>query len=523
MFDILIKNGTVIDGTGSAMRNFDIGIKDDKIVEIGELHNERGEIEIDAKGKIVCPGFVDVNNHSDTYWQMFLEPNLESLVYQGITTIVGGNCGSSLAPLVSAKNIESIQKWVDLSKVNVDWLSTQEFFDFLEKKGLTLNFATLAGHGTMRRGVLEDEMRSPNPKELNFIKKKLTQSLEQGSLGMSTGLIYTHARMATVSELTELAEIVQKYGGVYATHIRGEAEELAESIEEAITVAEKSKVKLHISHLKAVGAKNWPKMEEAISLIERVNNKDLDISFDIYPYTNTGSVLYTFLPPWVAEGGRTMMLNRLKDPGIRAKVIAEMKASVFEYDKIEIASSGLDKTMNRRRVSELAVSQHKTAEDTVLDILIASDGRVITSAELLSENNIRQALRSPLSMIATNGAGYSLAHNDTGEMVHPRSFGTMMKIFSQYVMSEEILTWEEAVKKMTSAPAEKFGIRNRGKIEKGYFADVVILDQGKIGAGATKDDPYQYARGVEHLLINGKIILQEGEFKGGRNGRIIKR
>lgn len=523
MFDILIKNGTVIDGSGEAMREMDVGIKGDQIIEIGELHNERGDVEIDAKGKIVCPGFVDVNNHSDTYWQIFLEPNLESLVYQGITTIVGGNCGSSLAPLVSSKNIESIQKWVDLSKVNVDWLSTQEFFDFLSKKGLTLNFGTLAGHGTMRRGVLEDEMRSPNPKELNFIKKKLATSLEEGSLGMSTGLIYTHARMATVSELTELAEVVQKYGGVYATHIRGEAEELSESIEEAIAVAEKSKVKLHISHLKAVGAKNWPKMEEALATITRMSEKGLDISFDIYPYTNTGSVLYTFLPPWVAEGGRRMMLNRLQDPVIRAKVIAEMKASVFEYEKIEIASSSLDKSLNRRKISDIAISQNKTVEDAVLDILIASNGRVITSAELLSEGNIRKALQSPLSMIATNGAGYSLAHNDTGEMVHPRSFGTTMKILSQYVMGEEVLTWEEAVKKMTSYPAEKFGLKKRGKIAKGYFADVAILDQNKITANATKDNPYQYARGVEYVLVNGKIVLREGKFEGGRYGRVIKR
>ncbi len=523
MFDILIKNGTVIDGSGEAMREADVGIRADKIVEVGELHNSRGEIEIEAQGKLVCPGFVDVNNHSDTFWQMFLEPDLSSLAYQGITTIIGGNCGSSLAPLVSSKNIESIQKWIDLSKVNVDWLSTQDFFDFLEKKGLALNFATLSGHGTMRRGVLGDEMRSPNPKELNFIKKKLADSMEEGALGMSTGLIYTHARMATVTELIELAEVVRKYKGVYATHIRGEAEELSESIEEAITVAEKSKVKLHISHLKAVGAKNWPKMEEALSIIERMSKNGMEISFDIYPYTNTGSVLYTFLPPWVAEGGRNMMLNRLKDSAIRAKIIAEMKSSVFEYEKIEIASSALDKTLNKRKVSEIAASQNKTVEDTVLDILIASDGRVITSAELLSEGNIRKALRSPLSMIATNGSGYDIKHNDTGEMVHPRSFGTTMKIFSQYVMNEEVLSWEEAVRKMTAYPAEKFGIKQRGRIKEGYFADVVILDQNKISAPATKDDPYQYARGVEQLLINGKIVLQDGKYAGGRNGRVIKR
>ncbi len=522
MFDIIIKNGTVIDGTGKAMREFDIGIKGDEISEIGELHDARGEIEIDAKGKIVCPGFIDVNNHSDTFWQIFLEPNMESLLFQGITTIVGGNCGSSLAPLVSSKNIESIQKWVDLSKVNVNWLSLKEFFEFLEEKGLPLNFATLTGHATMRRGILEDEMRSPNPKELDFIKKKLTASLKDGSLGMSTGLIYTHARMATIEELTDLAVIVRKYNGVYATHIREESEELLDSIEEAISVAQKSKVKLHISHLKAVGAKNWPKMEEALAIIERMNENGMDISFDIYPYTNTGSVLYTFLPAWVSEGGRNLMLSRLRDSVIRAKVIAEMKASVFEFEKIEIASSSLDKSLNRRKIVDIAASQNSTVEEAVIDILLASNGRVITSAELLSENNIRAALRSPLSMIATNGSGYNVAHIETGEAVHPRSFGTTMKIFSKYVLDEDVLTWEEAVRKMTSYPAEKFGIKKRGKIAEGYYADVVILDRDKIAGEATTENPYQYARGVEHLFINGKAVLKDGAFVEGKSGRVIK-
>ena len=523
MFDILIKNGTVIDGSGEAMRHADVGIKDDKIVEVGELHNDKGEIEIDAKGKLVCPGFIDVNNHSDTYWQMFLEPDMPSLIHQGITTIVGGNCGSSLAPLVSSKNIESIQKWVDLSKVNVNWLSMAEFFNFLSEKGLTLNFASLSGHGTMRRGVLGDEVRSPSPKELNFIKKKLTESLKEGSLGMSTGLIYTHARMASLSELTELAEIVKKYDGIYATHIRGESEELGDSIEEAIQVAERSKVKLHISHFKAVGAKNWPKMEEALAILERVSENGMEVSFDVYPYTNTGSVLYTFLPPWVAEGGRRMMLNRLKDPIIRAKVITEMRESVFEYEKIEIASSGMDQALVHRKISEIAAFQNKSVEDAVIDILIASGGRVITSTELLSESNIRLALRSPLSMVATNGAGYDIAHAASGEMVHQRSFGTTMKVLSKYVAEEEVITWEEAVRKMTSFPAEIFGLKNRGRIQEGYFADVAVLDPESIADTSTKDDPYRYARGVEQLLINGKVVLEDRKFKGGRNGRVIKK
>lgn len=523
MLDILIRGGILVDGSGQPGRRGDVGIKGDRIAAVGELHDERGEIEINAEGRLVCPGFIDVNNHSDTYWQIFLDPDLESLLYQGVTTIVGGNCGSSLAPLASAKNIESIQKWTDLSKVNVNWLSLKEFFDFISTKSLSLNFATLVGHGTLRRGILGDQMRSPNPKELAFINSKLTEAMKDGALGMSTGLIYTHARMATLDELVDLAKTVKKYDGVYTTHLRGEADELTESIEEAVSVAEKSKVKLHVSHLKAVGAKNWPKMEDAQAMLERLAENGLDVTFDVYPYTNIGSVLYTLLPPWISEGGKKMMLGRLKDPAIRSKIIDEMRRSIFEYDKIEIASSGLDKTLTRRKITDIARAQGKSIEDAIVDILIASDGRVITSAEVLSETNIRNALRSPLSIVATNGSGYSEKHSQTGEVVHPRSFGAMIKVLAQYVQKEEVLTWEEAIRKMTGLPAEKFNLAGRGRLAKNYFADVTILNPEKLASPATADNPYQYSRGVEYVLVNGKVVLKEGVYQGVRKGRIIKK
>ncbi|OGI28429.1 MAG: hypothetical protein A2288_02825 [Candidatus Moranbacteria bacterium RIFOXYA12_FULL_44_15] len=523
MFDILIKNGMLIDGTGVPMRKADVGIKDDKIKKIGDLHDEKAEAEVDAQGLLVCPGFIDVNNHSDTFWQIFLEPDLESLVYQGITTIIGGNCGSSLAPLASPRTIESIQKWIDLKKINVDWLKAGEFFDFLDKKKFSVNFATLTGHATLRRGILEDKMRNLVPKELDFVIKMLLESLREGSLGMSTGLIYTHARLASEEELTALAEVVKKMGGVYATHIRGEKEELLNSVEEAIRIAKKSKVKLHISHLKAMGSENWPKMVQALDLIDEAKKSGVDITFDVYPYTFTGSVLYALLPAWVSEGGKNMLIHRLRDRAVRAKVISEMKESGFDYDKVEIAISPMDKTLARRKIVEIASSQGKSIEDAVLDILIASEGRVITSAEVLSEENVRKAVVHPLSIIATNGAGYNASHAVTGEMVHPRSFGTMTKIFSKYVSKEKILTWENAVKKMTSCPAEKFGIKKRGVLKEGNFADIAVLDQGKIKDLSTKENPYQYSKGVEYLLVNGKIILKEGKYLGVRNGRIIRR
>lgn len=523
MFDIIIKNGTIIDGTGRERYRADVGIKNGEIKKIGELHDERSEMEIDASDKFVCPGFIDVNNHSDSFWQIFLNPNLESLLYQGITTIIGGNCGSSLAPLVSARNIDTIQKWADIKQVNLNWLSLKEFLKTIEKKPLSVNFGTLVGHGTMRRGILGDQVRSLVYKELDFIKKSLTKSLFEGAFGVSTGLIYTHARLASTEELIDLARVVKKHQGVYTSHIRGEKEDLIEAVEEAIEVGRQTGVNLHISHLKAMGKKNWPKMDEAISLIEQAKNQGVNITFDVYPYTNTGSVLYALLPGWVSEGGKKIMIHRLKDPAIRSKVITEMKRSGFDYSKVEIAISPLNKTLARRKIVEVAASQNKSIEDAVIDILIASEGRVITSMEILSEDNIRKAIKHPLSIIATNGSGYNLSHASSGEIVHPRSFGSMIKVLTKYVREENLISWEEAINKMTGLPAEKFSISKRGKIKEKIMADIIVFDPHKLSSPASKDNPYQYSQGIDFMLINGKLTIREGEYTGEKQGKVIKK
>jgi N-acyl-D-amino-acid deacylase len=522
MYDIIIKNGLIIDGTGEKMYRNDIGIRGDKIAKIGDLHGEAAELEVDAIGKAVCPGFVDVNNHSDTYWQLFLSPNLESLVYQGVTTIVGGNCGSSLAPLVNSKDIETIQKWADIKRVNVNWLRMKEFLAVLDEKHLPINFATLTGHGTIRRGVSKDESRNMSTIEFEAAKRMLSDSMDEGSLGISTGLIYTHARLAPTEELVDLAKIVKKKNGVYTTHIRGEGNDLLESLEEAMKIAQESGVKLHISHLKAMGEKNWDKMKEAIAIIDHAHSIGIDVSFDVYPYTSTGSVLYTLLPAWVSEGGKRMMLYRLKDPTLRKEIAAEMISSEIDWSKVEISISPLNKTLTRRKITDIAESQGKSVEDAVIDMLIACEGRIITTMEILNEDNVVMALKHPLSFISSNGSGYSVNHGASGEIVHPRNFGTFPKLFSQYVRYSNLFSWEEAVKKVTGAPAAKFGIKNRGVLKEGNFSDIVIMDMDKIESPASKENPYQYSKGIDYVFVNGKAILLDGQFTGAKNGLVVR-
>lgn len=522
MFDVIIKNGTIIDGTGEKMFKADIGIKDEEINKIGELHNEKGEVEIDAEGMYVCPGFIDANNHSDTYWQIFSDPDLESLIQQGITTIIGGNCGSSLAPLASAKNIETIQKWASLNKLNINWLSLNEFFEELEKKKTSVNFGTLVGHGTLRRGILGDQMRNPNETELDFMKGMLEKAMREGALGMSTGLVYTHARGANFEELVEMAKIVQRYDGVYVTHLRDEGKNLMEALAEAIKVALETKVKLHISHLKAVGESNWPLMDQALDLIKEAWDNEVEITFDFYPYTCIGSVLYTLLPSWVSEGGKKMMIQRLSDRTTKLRVAEEMKNSEFDFSKIEIGISSLNKTLSRRKITEIAEAQNKSVEEAIIDILLASDGRVIISSEVLSSENLKKAAGSDFSMVASNGSGYNLGHEGTGELVHPRSFGSFPRVIRKYVIEEKILSWEDAIMKMTGLPAGKFNIRKRGELKEKNLADIVILDPKNIQDFATSDNPYQYNKGIEYVLVNGKIVLNKGKYQSIKNGEIIR-
>ncbi|MFC1756517.1 amidohydrolase family protein, partial [Patescibacteria group bacterium] len=509
--------------TGKPMFLGDVGIKEDKIKEIGDLQNDHANTEIDAEGKYVSPGFIDINNHSDTHWRIFLTPDLDSLIYQGITSIIGGNCGSSLAPLTNHDIIHSIQKWVDVKNFNLNWLRTKEFLKEMEKKNLPVNFGTLVGHSTLRRGLIRDEVRDLRYREMKVLEKMLEKSMKEGALGLSTGLVYTHAKIASEKEISEIAKIVRKHDGVYTTHIRGESHELIKSIEEAIKTAQKSKVKLQISHLKAMGEKNWHLMDEAINMIETARTSGIDVNFDVYPYTVTGSVLYILLPDWVAEGGKKMMLSRLKDPCIRGKIISEMQNKGIDYSKVVISISPLNKALTRKKIVEIAKAQGKSVEETTIDILIASEGRVITLMEVLSEDNVIKAIKNPFSIISSNGAGYDIEHKDSHELTHPRNFGSFPRVLARYVRDKKIISWEEAINKMTGKPAEKFGIKKRGTLQIKNYADILVFDQEKIQDFATVDNPYQYSKGIDWVIINGKVVIEKGKYNKKKAGEIIRK
>lgn len=544
MYDIKILNGTLIDGTGQKMFRADIGIKKDKIKKIGNLKNTRAKQTIEARGLYISPGFIDLLNHSDTYWTLFNIPSAESMLRQGVTTIIGGNCGSSLAPLVEGSMIKSIQKWAYIDEVNVNWLTMAEFLEELGQRKIGVNFGTLVGHSTLRRGLLKDAVRKIKDEEIKIMGEMLKKALSQGALGFSTGLVYSHAKLSSTEEIIRLAKIVKEEGGIYTSHIRGEAEELIPAVEETIKIGQQSNVSVEISHLKAMGSKNWPKMKEAIAMIESAQQQGVKINFDVYPYTTTGSVLYILLPDWVAEGGKAKLISRLKDPAIRAKVVKEMKENGYDYDKITIAMSPADKTFVGRKITEIVenqkISPAETApkgkkkvsrtpiekssiEEAIIDMLIAAEGHVIAFIETLSEENMTMAITHPLSLIASDGSGYNLQYARRKELVHPRCFGAFPRLLGRYVREKNILSWEEAIHKMTGKPSQKLGLEERGILKKDNFADITIFNPKTVIDKADFENPYQYPQGINYVIVNGQIVVEKESFKGTMAGRVLKR
>lgn len=523
MYDVIIKNGAILDGTGVREFSGDVGIREGEIASIGNLNGERSEKTIDAKGCYVTPGFVDINNHSDTYWQIFLNPDLESLVRQGITTIVGGNCGSSLAPLTDKSMLQSIQKWTDIRNLNLNWLSTKEFLEEVERRPLSVNFATLLGHGTLRRGFVRDESRPLRVAELSGMVKMLKQSLHEGSFGMSLGLAYVHGRHATEHELSALARVVGKYDGFCTAHLRNEGKELSEAVAEAVTMARSSGVRLHISHLKAVGRSHWENADRALYLLEASDSEGVDVSFDVYPYRSTATVLYTILPTWVTDGGKKMMMERLRDKTIRLEAMHDLKEERIDYSSAYITISSLNKMMMRTNVLDMAHSQGKSPEEVIFDVLLASDDRAIVSLDAISEQNIEKELQHPFSIVSTNGTGYPLAHMKTGEGIHPRCFGAFPRVLFRYVRERKLLGWEEAIHKMTGKPAAKVGLEKRGTIAIGNHADIVVINPNEVEDKATTENPYQYPTGIPYVLVNGKLVVDNGEFVGHRSGMVLRR
>ena len=522
MHDLIIKNGTVIDGSGSPMYDADIAVNGGVITEIGDLGGEKGRTEVDAQGKYVTPGFIDISNRSDVYWRLFQDPVMESLLRQGITTIIGGNSGASLAPIYNEQMFLSTQKWTDVRGENVNWETVKNFFSVLAKRHISMNFGMFVGHGTIRRGLIGDDARALSLAELQSMIKQIEEAMKDGALGVSLGLVYTHGCSATVEELISVAKSIVKYNALLAVHLRDEDENIIGSLEEFLDIVEQTHVRAHITHLKVVGQPYWPLMKDAIDRIDQMIVKGFDITFDVYPYTVTGSVLYTFLPRWVSEGGKKMMLGRLNNENTYRQAHKELRASKISLKNAIVSLAPHARNLRGKTLGEIAKNRGIDVEKLTLDLLLASEGGVIVLFDALCEENVVRALESPYSIVTSNSPGYTISPQTINLNVHPRSFGAFPRLLSRYVNERKTLSWELAIHKSTYKVAQRLRLVDRGLLHENYIADIAVIDPREIRDMSRIESPIVYAKGIKDLIINGTPVILGGDLVGGDSGHIIR-
>ena len=522
-YDILIRNGVIIDGSGEPRFEADIGIQGGIIKDIGRLGGANAKETIGATGRFVAPGFIDITNHSDSNGSLFQAPLQEASLTQGVTTILVGNCGVSLAPLASPEAIKSLGKWQDISQNNINWVNFGELLDELSRHELGVNVASMVGHNTLRRGIIGNEIRPLTLDELAKLQYLIEQSIREGAFGFSTSLSNSHEQVASTDEIIAMVKAVGSGGGIYKTHLRNESRDLLASINEAIRIGRETKVPVVISHIKAIGRGSWRFFSQAVRMIENARKSDgITIHFDISPYARTGSFLYLMLPSWTREGGFAEMFKRFRDPEARQKILEYLKQETFHFDKITIASAE-NKNLNGKTLAKIAEETKQPAEEVMLDVILASQGRTTVFGRTLAFKNVLLGVKTPLSIIASDGNGVSQEFIKSGKLAHPRSCGAFTHFLHYFIADKGAITWEEGVQKITSLPAQTAGIKNRGLLKPKYHADVVIFDPVAVRDMATYQSPFVLSKGVEWVIVNGRVAVANGKVTGVGAGQVLKR
>lgn len=522
-YDILIKSGRVWDGgEDENYQSADIAVKGEKIAEIGNLKDATAAVVIDASEKYVTPGFIDITNHSDTHLTIFKYPRLESLILQGVTTIIGGNCGASLAPLGNPAAINAIRKWADPSILNVNWAALKEYLEKTEELRPSINYGTFVGYGTLRRGVIGDDTKLLSQAERERMKFLLKNAMREGAFGLSLGLAYGHERISTTEEIIDIASVLAETGGIIKMHLRSEGKEIIAGVNEAVRIAREVGVAVQISHFKVIGKKAWPQMRRAMELIDRTEASKVPIAFDVSPYAATGSLLYLLIPAWARRGGFQDLFRRLNDPKERARIVAEIKDYTLHYDRILITSAKMT-NLAGKTLAEIAAQSLLPPEETLLEVVHANEGRVSIIGRTVSQENMRLAIKHPNSVISSDGEGYLAEESSSGNIVHPRSFGAFAHFWHSFVSEHRILKPHEAILKISSGPASIVALKDRGRLKKGFFADIAVFDPALFYDKATYKNPYRYAVGMEWVIVNGKVAVKNGKYVGTRHGKVLRR
>jgi N-acyl-D-amino-acid deacylase len=537
MVDLLIRNGMVVDGSGSSAFVTDIAVKDGMIKRIEPSLKVECKKELDASGKVVCPGFIDIHSHTDA--TILINSKAESKIRQGVTTEIVGNCGSSAAPLTDAflteirDHLTINSNYGNRNNIGKLWMTFGEYIGHLKKLPLGINLMPMVGHSTLRSAAMGLKSGPPNQNEMRAMEDLLEKSLEEGAVGMSTGLEYVPGSFCQTDELIRLGRVIERHNKIYTTHIRDESHSLFPSIEEAIKTAEESGCRMEISHLKLGGKFNWGKTDQLFALLENALSKGIRLSWDQYPYIAWGTGLVDYIPSWVQQDGHLKLVDYLSKESSRKKIRQEIEASIqmgthayntASWENVQIAmvkSPDCQFTLGKR-ISDIAKELNVDPIDCLFDLLIAEKGAVKTLVFCMDEADIKTIMKHPHTIIASDGRAVANYGELSKGSTHPRYYGAFPRVLGKYVRNEKGLTLETAIRKMTSMPAKIMGLDSRGTLAPNMIADITIFDPETVADVATFESPHQYSKGIESVIISGDIIIDQGEHSNEMAGKVLQ-
>ena len=529
-YDVVLRNGRVCDGSGAACAAGGVAINGDTIAKVGDLGDARGKVERDVHGQVIAPGFI---NMMSSEWGLFADGRSESDIRQGVTLEIFGE-GESMGPMNEAMRKDYEKQELDIH-YDAPWHTLAEGLDTLAKRGISPNIASFVGAATPRVYVLGRANRAPTATELDQMRSLTEKAMQEGALGVASALIYQPGNYQKTDELTALAEVAAKYHGIYISHIRDEGNHEMEAIDELISIARQAKIPAEIYHLKVSGEKNWPREPDVIRKIEEAQASGLKITADMYTYPAGATGLDAAMPTWVQAGGLEEWRKRLQDPAIRKRVKKEMDDPNTTWDNFFLAPGTPDKILligfkseklkplTGKTLGEVARMRHESPEDAAMDLVVEDDSRVSTIYFLMSEENLKKQIVLPWVSFASDEDTRGIDGVFLKTSAHPRAYGNFARVYAKYVRDDKLMSVEEAVRKMTSLPAENVGIARRGLLKPGYFADIAVFDPNTIQDHATFEKPMQYSTGVSGVWVNGVEVLRDGEHTGAKPGRVVKR
>jgi dihydroorotase/N-acyl-D-amino-acid deacylase len=529
-FDLVIANGHILDGTGSPWYSGDVGVRDGKIAAIGNLGEAARKRTIDAHGLVVAPGFIDMLGQSEL--TILVDPRLPSKIFQGITTEITGE-GGSAAPLNDAI-LQADRAGYEHYHITPDWRTFRQYFARLEKQGMGINLASYVGATQVRRMVLGDDDKQPTPAQMDQMVDLVRQAMRDGTVGVSTSLEYAPAPYAKTEELIALASEASKFGGIYATHMRNESDAVLPAIDEALRIGREAHIPVEIWHLKVAGQENWGRMPEVVAKINGARAQGMDVTADTYAYPAWFNSFSAFIPPWAHDGGDAKLIERLKDPAMRARIRKDMLTPSSEWDNewseipgpeailIGVVHNPKLLPLQGKRLSEIAKMWNKDPMDALFDLLIEDDAFTNVAVFGMSEPDVALAVQQPWVSIDNDSSGTSPEGLLGQEHPHPRAYGTFPRILRKYVREEKKLTLEDAIRKMSALPAQRMRLTDRGVLKAGMWADVVIFDPATVHDVATFENPNQLSQGMEYVLVNGVPVIDTGKMTGALPGKVLR-